>query len=204
MSSPCEMPTKKAHSDLCNGSKMSRTITIQLAKPVTSVEILDNYHDGIGTEQISMQDAKRPLATGSGDVSQLCRLLQSLLSKLNQFYDKVFAEHREKIAGLSVQIARKILMQKVQDGDYEIESVVKEVLKNAPSHHDLVVHLNPEDLVKCQKIQKDDNGSLAGIKFVVDANIGRAECLLETDKGIVESLIDEHLERIGKALEKTG
>lgn len=183
---------------------MSRTITIQLARPVTSVEILDNYHDGIGTGQISMQDAKRPPETGSGDVSQVCRILQSLVSKLNQFYDKVFAEHREKIAGLSVEIARKILVQKVQKGDYEIEAIIHEALKNVPAHEDLVIHLNHEDLVKCQKIQQEDNGRLAGIKFVVDANIGRAECLLESDKGIVESLIDEHLERIGKALEKKG
>jgi hypothetical protein len=34
----------------------------------------------------------------------------------------------------------------------------------------------------------------------VPEGAARAECLLETPKGIVESLIDEHLERIGKAL----
>ena len=41
-----------------------------------------------------------------------------------------------------------------------------------------------------------------GIKFVSDSNIGRAECLIETPKGIVESLIEKNLEQISKALEK--
>ena len=94
-------------------------------------------------------------------------------------------------------------MQKVEDGAYEIESIVKEALNNAPTRQDIVVHLNPEDLAHCQKAQQDEpDGALTGVKFVSDPNIGRAECLLESPKGIIESLINEHLERIGKALKK--
>ena len=67
-----------------------------------------------------------------------------------------------------------------------------------------MVHLNPEDLAGLQKANQDDGGnSFSGIKFVGDTNIGRAECLVASDKGIVESLIAEQLEQIGKALEKT-
>jgi flagellar biosynthesis/type III secretory pathway protein FliH len=65
------------------------------------------------------------------------------------------------------------------------------------------VHLNPEDLAKCQKAQQDEpSGALAGIKLVSDPNIGRAECVLESPEGIIKSLIGENLERIGKALKK--
>jgi flagellar biosynthesis/type III secretory pathway protein FliH len=63
------------------------------------------------------------------------------------------------------------------------------------------VHLNPEDIEKCQKAQQDEPGSvLAGIQLIPDPNIGRAECILESSKGIIKSLIDDNLERIGKAL----
>lgn len=134
-------------------------------------------------------------------LSQACRTLNSLINKLNQFCDTIFTEHKEEIAKLAVEIARKILMQKVQDGDYEIESIIKEALKNAPTRQDVVVHLNPEDYALCQKVKQDQpNGELAGIKFISDSNIGRAECLLETPKGIIKSLIDEHLEQIANAL----
>jgi flagellar biosynthesis/type III secretory pathway protein FliH len=190
---------------------MSRTLTVHLEKPVVSVKISDappllscESKNGDG-EQITIQSQGGSL---SGDsqakdtvLSQTCQTLKALTDKLNQFYDKLFAEHKEEIAKLSVEIARKILAQQVQNGDYEIESIVKEALKNAPTRQDVVVHLNPQDHILCQKAQQDEpNGALAGIKFISDPNIGRAECLLETPKGIVESLINEHLERIGKAL----
>jgi flagellar biosynthesis/type III secretory pathway protein FliH len=95
------------------------------------------------------------------------------------------------------------LMQKVENGDYEIESIVKEALSKAPANQEVIVHLNPDDLEKCRKAQQDEQGgTLSGIKLISDPNIGRAECMLESPKGIIKSLVDDNLERIGKALEK--
>jgi flagellar biosynthesis/type III secretory pathway protein FliH len=45
--------------------------------------------------------------------------------------------------------------------------------------------------------------AFAGVKFVPDPTIGRAECLLETPKGIVKSLIEENLERVSQALQRS-
>ena len=184
---------------------MSQTLIVDFEKPLRSAKILDNYsllscesEKGEG-EQIQVQDSQAKDAV----FSQACQTLNGVVSKLNQFYDRLFAEHREEIARLSVEIARKILMQKVQNGDYEIESIVKEVLQNAPTKQELVIHLNPEDLAACERLQQDDpDRGLADIKFVGDPSIGRAECLLETPKGIVKSSFDEQLERISEALEK--
>lgn len=182
---------------------MLQTLTAHLEKPIVSVKI----EDGKGAEQITTQPTEESISSDSqaqnAALSQTCQALNSVVDKLNQFYDELFAGHKEEIARLSVEIARKVLVQQVQDGDYEIESIIKEALKNAPTRQDVVMHLNPEDHILCQKAQQDEpNGALAGIKFVADQNIGRAECLLETPKGIVESLIEEHLERIGNALKK--
>ena len=192
---------------------MSQTLTVHLERPITSARILDGYSSNA---ESSVTDSMNPAANTErikliedlevqkSLYSEACQALQGLVAKLNQIYDEIFTGHKEEIAKLSVEIARKILMQKIQDGDYEIESIVKETLKNAPTRQDLVVHLNPEDLADCQKAQQDDNGgTLAGVKLVADANIGRAECVLESPKGIIKSLIDEHLEQIGKALKKT-
>jgi flagellar biosynthesis/type III secretory pathway protein FliH len=182
---------------------MSGTITVNLVKPIASATILGSC--GQATSPANAGQAGLELESGSQKVkfSQLCQALESLVARLNQFYEGAFAEHKEEIAKLSVEIARKILVRKVQEGDYEIESIVKEALNNAPTQQDVVVHLNPEDLAEYQKVQQEDVGStLAGLKFIADPNIGRAECMLETPKGIVESLIDEHLEQVGKALTK--
>ena len=192
---------------------MSQTLTVRFDKPIISAKVLDDYAGGVGSkmsnpgrvdseansEQIPIQDLEAQKAV----FSQACQTLNGVIARLNQFCDKLYVEHREEIARLSVEIARKILVQKVENGDYEIESIIKEALKNAPSSQDVIVHLNPEDLEKYQKAQRDEPGGvLTGVKLIPDPNIGRAECLLESPKGIIKSLIDDNLERIGKALEK--
>jgi flagellar biosynthesis/type III secretory pathway protein FliH len=183
---------------------MSGTLTVQLERPIKSARVLD---DCSGDSESAIAGDMNPQANSEKSQQNLygevCRTVQGLVAKLNEFYDQIFAGHKEEIARLSIEIARKILMQKIEDGDYEIESIIKETLKNTPTHQDLIVHLNPEDLAGCQKAQQEaGSGSLAGIKLVADANIGRAECVLESPKGIIKSLIEEHLEQIGRALEK--
>jgi flagellar biosynthesis/type III secretory pathway protein FliH len=190
---------------------MSRIATVNLNKPIISAKVLSDHAEGDGnqlsgpginnleadTAKILKQDSESQKAA----FSQACQTLNGVIDKLNAFYEKIFVAHSEEIARLSLEIARKILMQKVEDRDYKIESIVKESLQNAPGRHDVVVHLHPEDVAQCQRAQQDDpDSTLAGIKFVSDSNIGRAECLLESPKGIVKSLIDENLERIGRAL----
>ena len=189
---------------------MSQTLTVRLERPIASVKNLTSGVDAetsgrdavdavVDTEQIRTRDLEAQKAA----YSQACQALNSVIAKLNQFCDRMFVEHNEKIARLSVEIARKILVQKVENGDYEIESIVKEALSNAPTRQEVVVHLNPQDLAQCQKAQQDELGSvLAGVKLVSDPNIGRAECLLESPKGIIESLIDKHLERISEAFKR--
>jgi flagellar biosynthesis/type III secretory pathway protein FliH len=192
---------------------MTHTLTVHLEKPITSAKFLDESAVVIGGQvpglgqansaanavQIPAQDSE----VQDNIFPQACQAINSVVTKLNQFYEQVFAEQKEEIAKLSVEIARKILMQKVEDGDYEIQSIVKEALNKAPTQQDIVVHLNPEDLAECQKaLQNEPDGTLTDVKFVSDSNIGRAECLLESPKGIVESMINEHLDRISKALKK--
>jgi len=192
---------------------MLQTITVNLNKPIISAAVLDCYAD-CDIDQASdpdREDSKAEIGqvprqefdAQKAVFSRACKTLNGVITKINQFCDNIYAGHREEIAKLSVEIARKILMQKVENGDYEIESIIKEALKTAPGSQDVKVHLNPEDFEKCQKAQQDDPGSvLTGIKLISDPNIGRAECLLESPKGIIKSLIDDNLERIGKALEK--
>ena len=192
---------------------MSGTLTVHLDRPIGLTKIPDHYSggsraelsggDGVdsqpGVEQTLMQDVEAQRAA----LSQVNQALREVIAKLNEFYDATFAAHKEEIARLAVEIARKILAQKVENGDYKIEPIIKETLSNAPVHQDVVVRLNPADLTEWQKLRENEPGEdFTGIKFVPDASIGRAECVVETPKGIIESLINQHLEQIGKALRK--
>jgi flagellar biosynthesis/type III secretory pathway protein FliH len=193
--------------------KMAQVLTVNLNRPIISAKFLDGNADGdagqlrgcerVDSESDTVQTLRQELEAQKTAFLEACRTLNDVISKLNQFYGQIFAGHREEIARLSVEIARKILMQKVENGDYEIESIVKEALSKAPADQDVIVHLNPEDLEKCRKAQQDEPGGLlSGIKLISDPDIGRAECMLESPKGVIKSMIADSLERIGKALEK--
>lgn len=206
MSGLCEKRMKRARSDVYKGSKMSQITTIQVENPISSVTLLGNATASIkaldkedNTTEASAESQQAELKI----LTEVCQALQEAVNKVNEYQENLFKRHKEQIAKLSVEISRKVLMQKVQEGDYKIEFIIKEALENAPTRQNIVVHLNPEDFVQCENLQQNDtSGTLADIKFVSDPSIGRAECLLETPKGAIESLIEEHLERIGKALEK--
>ncbi len=200
-------------------------LRINVAEPFASAEILDGYggsasgdtlEDWTSTAGVDQSRAEQaspeagPTAAAMRDIeakraelSQTLAVLGSLINRLNELHNTTFSKHREEIAKLSVEIARKILARQVDKGDYQIESIVREALKKAPRAGDIVIHLNPQDVSHCQKAQKEGpRDVLAGAKLVPDANVGRAECLIESPKGTVESFMNEHLELIGKALAK--
>ena len=175
---------------------------MHLEKPIASVNLMGRAGEGPAVA-CGEGEAAKLQQTQKEDLAQVRKALQGAVTQINNFQKNIVESNKEQIAKLSVEIARRILMQKVQDGDYEIESIVKEALQHAPAHKDVVVRLSPQDLAECQRIQQSDSGgTFVGIKFVADTNVGRAECVVESPKGVIESLIEEHLERIGKALEK--
>jgi flagellar biosynthesis/type III secretory pathway protein FliH len=66
-----------------------------------------------------------------------------------------------------------------------------------------VVRVNPEDLATCRSSSGKTPGTqFAELEMVADWSIARADCLVETPKGIVKSFVEEHLARIGEAREK--
>ncbi len=191
---------------------MAAMPVVQLDKPLASVNVIGGYDAAAGTETNAHAGPR-----GSGEdtaaltyqaeqqvhaYQYLCSALEELVGRLNQLYDDIFAGHSEAIARLSVEIARKVLMQKIQDGDYEIESIIQEALKSAPENTGLVVRLNPQDLETFRQLQSSGETILSGFDLQTDPSIGRAECIIESSKGVIQLLLDEHLERISKALTK--
>ncbi len=138
--------------------------------------------------------------------SELARLLVTLheiIDSLHTLHEQAVASHPAEIAKLAVEIARRILRHKVDKGDYEIQAIVEEALQESPTQQNIVIHLNPDDLLPCQELQRQNPQSpFAGLELTVDRTIGRGECLVETPKGIVKSFIAERLERISEALQK--
>jgi len=195
---------------------MPETLTIHLTCPVLAVRVTDALdgstpvreasqgaarQDSESASQAQQIRAARQLESRPQELAQLCALVGTVTDKLSRLHEETVANHGSDIARLAVEIARKILAQRVADGDYDVQTIIEEALKRSPTHQNIVVRVNPLDLPPCQKLQQNDpEGPFAALEFVADRSIARADCLVETPKGIVKSFVEQHLERIGEAL----
>jgi len=128
--------------------------------------------------------------------------LEDAAVKLKTLQEQIATAQKKQIARLAVEIARKILARKIEEKDYEIESIVEKALGNFESVEDVTVYLNPDDITACRKAFEKDLGAGGGIKFVADPNLGPAQCRIESPRAILKSSIDEQLARVAEALEK--
>jgi flagellar biosynthesis/type III secretory pathway protein FliH len=149
------------------------------------------------------EDRSKELQEQQAALAQLLETVHGIADGLSKLQEQTLVSNRVEIAKLAVEIARKILMCKVGKGDYEIQAIVEEALKQAPTRQHIVIRLNPDDLPRCQQLQRENPQSpFAELEFTADWSIGRSECLVETPKGIVQSFLEEHLDHISKAMER--
>ena len=189
---------------------MTNQCTVDIAGIIGSVEILNNLSDaGSANAPANMNTVTNSapatnnaeLQTQIGRYENLCQKLEATISQFDSSFNEMLAGQKEQIAKLSVEIARKVIMQKIDEKDYKIEAIIQSALENTPAKTDIIVSLNPMDLTDLQQRQSDETFKASeGVSFVADVNIGPAECIIESPKGIIKSLINSHIEEIQNAL----
>jgi flagellar assembly protein FliH len=194
---------------------MTEQPTIRLPRALSAVQVMRGPGEKAGPQDRRGQVAPRAGAAAGMDSQQARKLLddersqllqarkalEDGLQKLRPLQEQMVKEAEGQLLKLAVDIARKVLMQELQAGRYEIDPIVKEALLHAPVRQDVVVHLHPEDWSRCRMAREQGEATQAGsVRFVADPSVQRAQCVLETAEGIVESSVEAHLEGIAEAL----
>ena len=146
----------------------------------------DSERQQLHDELAQLQSAKQALIAAAG--------------QLNEFRQQFAADAETQLLELSLEIAKKVVMQEIKAGSYEIEPIVKEALSRLPNVNGAAVHLHPDDLARCEMANSPEDSASLGVQFVADPSIGRAECIVKTAGGTVESHIDTHFEEIERTL----
>lgn len=190
--------------------------TVQIDAPIASVRLVDSPATRNAGRLPADSDAAQ--APGSAENTQALKALQadrealasakaSLLSAIQQtagLRESVVSSAEKEIVQLAIDVARKVLMQEIQAGRYEIDPIVQAALEQVSGWQDVVVHLNPDDFGRCAQAGNDENSDASsGVRFVADPSVRHAECLLESPQGIVQSAIEEHLGEIAAALQES-
>ena len=100
---------------------MMQTVTIKLAGPIASLRLVNRR--GQGATNTQSQTEK---------LEQLCAALQKVTEQVRNFQQTILSEYKKQTAQLSVKIAQKILLQKIDQGDYKIEPIIEQTLNDAP------------------------------------------------------------------------
>ena len=181
---------------------MQQMPTVKLDGPIQNVKVITNegnaaaFTQGHGVEQIQSQKAQ---------LDELLSNFESIVETLSAMQSELFRRHKDDIINLAVEISRRILAHRIEQDDYKIQDVIKQALDDAPTQRDIVIRLNPKDYARIEQLTKSSEKDFAkGATFVADEGIAPAQCLLETPKGIVESFIDGHLDKISEVLKKAG
>jgi len=179
---------------------MPRTVVVQLDRPICSATV---QREGTDSEagKTAANETTAILELEKENLTRAHQALAEAAKSLKEAQESILKDHKEVVAKLAVEVARRILARQVEQGDYKIESIVAQALDGVGTSEDVVVRLNPDDMEALRKALKKDDVS-KGIKLVADPQIGRAECLVEWSKGIIQSAIDQQLERVNEALKK--
>jgi flagellar biosynthesis/type III secretory pathway protein FliH len=174
----------------------------QVERQIKGVTLPDSSSTDAMRKQIDADTSlRKQQETEVQGLWQAKRSLEAGAEALASLHKNIVCGQAQQIAHLAVEIARKILRSKVEEGDYRIEAVVQEALSQAPTKHSVTVRLHPEDMARCKEVQdQDGNGVLGALELIADASVGRAECIIETPKGSIESVIEEHLARVEDAI----
>ncbi|MBT3199248.1 MAG: hypothetical protein HN350_04970 [Phycisphaerales bacterium] len=145
-------------------------------------------------EQIEAELAEFRVARGA---------LAKARDQFQDMCDQFSQEAEQQLLALSMEIARKVLMQEIQAQRYEVDPIVREALSRLPGQVDAEVHMHPDDLSRCELARQDAADCDDGVTFVADASVHRGECLVRTEHGTVESSIDGHMDEIAQAFSES-
>ncbi len=180
-------------------------LEIQLPRPPSAVGVIPGRSgsaDATGPSDTMRGESAGTVNAEPDGLRSAHKALQQAGVEFREIQEQFIQEAQQQLLGLALEIAKKVLMQEIQADRHKIDPIVTEALSRVQDRVDVVVHLHPDDLARCELVgQADEAADKSSISFVADPKVQRGGCLLQTARGTVESSIDGQLEEIGQALE---
>ena len=144
---------------------------------------------GAETEKAKLREALEALYTG--------------ISNLNAERRKLVMDSERCAVEIGLMIARKIVCREVSIDKEMIFGVLREALKKISDQKDIHVKLHPSDLTAVNAAQMDIlnlSGTKENIILEPAENMGRGECVIETDLGGIDARLESQLQTVEESL----
>ena len=167
---------------------------ITLSKRIAGVQA--RATGGVGPVETPEVAVEATPAPPPAELTAALEALAAVAQRFDGLAETLRSQLEDGLAALALAVARKILVAEVKGGNYDIIEIVNRVLEQVPSSDDVAVRVHPDDLAALEGACGDDGRAserLRAMRWTGDPSLGRAECVVETPSGFVESLIETQL-----------
>jgi flagellar assembly protein FliH len=186
-------------------SQVPTHIYAQLLREV-SAEIREDCLRQIREEEEAELQARREaleqdIAARQQGLQQAQQAIESVVAELTQLRDDLQVEAQTQLPELIAELTSRILGQAIEAGDYNIDVIVREALKELPPRGQIVVRMNPDDHAKSDMAARGaGQGAAAAVQFVSDPNISRGGCVVESSEGRVDATTEAGIDEIERTV----
>jgi flagellar biosynthesis/type III secretory pathway protein FliH len=147
-------------------------------------------------------DIEALLAPERKKLASASAALQSAAGAVAALRARTLKDAETEMVELAICIARKVLMQEIAAGRYEIEPIVRQAVASAcgDSRQEVVVRLSPQDFENFPVAGEAIKAQDSGVRYVADPSVSPAECIVEMADGVIGSSIEQHLDGVSEAL----
>ena len=138
------------------------------------------------------------------------RIVEEAIETLNRSrlaYPKAVRENQEKLIGLALQVAEKIIGEEITARPDIVVKTLDFALTRVTDMESVTIRVNPEDLALVQSQEERYRDLLAQVKkleFVSSPKIQRGGVFIETSSGTVDATIKTQLSVIAEVFRNLG
>lgn len=182
---------------------MGQKLTVKLPRPLRAVRVLPPGHSAPAAAPDEGQTqalARQALEAERQELAQARQALVQGLAQLGPLREDLRRQAEGQLVELALEIAQKVMMQQIESGSYQIEPIVAEALRQAPTRAGVVVRLNPGDCQRCRQGLGEQAEQETEVRFVADPAVSPAQCVLEMADGTIDSSPQQRLEEVAAVL----
>jgi flagellar biosynthesis/type III secretory pathway protein FliH len=176
---------------------------ISTTRPLHGVHLEDSHS---AAEAVAAPAALAAAAVNQAEAEALRRLLLQLsdVAEELQAQQKRRLEEMQQVAvELAVAIASRLVHERLQSGDFAVESLVQQAVQRLETNQPVTVYLNPDDLALLERHGARPDAPLAGeapLRLLADSALGRGDCRAEVGDVQVLTQVREQLGEIRRHL----
>lgn len=137
----------------------------------------------------------------SGETKGLAQVTEKLVA-FERLREKFYADAEPEMIKLVMEIAEKVIGRAITENPQLIYSVIKQALEKALGDR-ITVRLNPEDyktVMEGDAAMREMADRTKRLVFREDDSITKGGCIVETEVGTIDALLETQMDAIRKAL----